>query len=173
MQKEISELREQIKDQNNVITKLMHKLETIKNRVHNSWKSNYFHREKAEDFRVHTEGKCKSWKQLEQRVSPPLVHSHVHILPIVLHWDCQSIDPTVFCNSSSFLTSLPLYSAWIYLKMHSLKVGIIFFLLFYFIFLANSPWNDSLSGIAGTWFRARDTPYWYHMGCHCNQPLRN
>lgn len=33
MQK-ISELREQIKDQNNVITKLMHKLETTKNTVH-------------------------------------------------------------------------------------------------------------------------------------------
>lgn len=33
MQK-ISELREQIKDQNNVITKLLHKLKTTKNRVH-------------------------------------------------------------------------------------------------------------------------------------------
>lgn len=70
VQKEISELREQIENWNNVISKLIHKLETTKNRVHTAEDQITYTEKKLE---IITAEEFKSWKQLEQAVSPPLV----------------------------------------------------------------------------------------------------
>lgn len=56
----ISELREQIKNRNNIITKLIHKLETTKNRVHTAENQIIYTEKKLEEIIVSTEEKCKS-----------------------------------------------------------------------------------------------------------------
>lgn len=56
----ISELREQIKNRNNVITKLIHKLETTKNRVHTAENQIIYTEKKLEEVIVSIEEKCKS-----------------------------------------------------------------------------------------------------------------
>ena len=58
--RKISELREQIKNRNNVITKLIHKLETTKIRVHTAENQITYTEKKLEEIMVSTEEKCKS-----------------------------------------------------------------------------------------------------------------
>lgn len=82
MQKEISELREQIRNTTNVITKLIHKLGATKNRVHPAENKIIYTEKKLEIIIVRTEEKMQELKGIRT------------VLPLLVFYSLSCPHPT-------------------------------------------------------------------------------